>query len=111
MSVRTNIGDGVVNVLAGDTTLFSPGAIDRYQVGSCNVHNTTGADIVVTVYVSPDLTSANGDIVFNDLVPAGKDIDINSIVGHGYVADNIIIVGAAIGLNAQLTRTEYTNGD
>jgi len=111
MAIRSNIGEGVVNVLTGDTMLFNPAGIDRYQVGSCNVHNTTGADIVVSVYVSPDTTSAGGDRVFNDTVPAGRDIDINSIVGQGYIADNIIIVGAAVGLNAQLTRTEYTNGD
>jgi len=111
MAVRSNLGNGVVSVLAGDTTLFNPGAIDRYQVGSCNVYNTTGADIVVTVYVSPDTTSANGDLVFTGTVGTGSEIDINSIVGQGYVADNIIIVGAAVGLNAQLTRTEYTAGD
>jgi len=68
MAVRTNIGNGVVNVNAGDTTLFNPGAIDRYQVGSCNVYNTTGADIVVSVYVSPDTTSAAGDLVFTGTV-------------------------------------------
>jgi len=111
MAIRSNLGNGVVNVLAGDTTLFNPVGIDRYQVGSCNVHNTTAADIVVSVYVSPDLTSAAGDLVFTQSVPNGQEIDINSIVGQGYIADNIIIVGAAVGLNAQLTRTEYTNGD
>jgi len=111
MSVRTNIGNGVVNVATTDTILFTPVAIDRYQVGSCNVHNTTVADIVVSVYVSPDTTSAAGDLVFTGTVGAGSEIDINSIVGQGYIAQNIIIVGAAIGLNAQLTRTEYTAGD
>jgi len=101
--------------LAGDTTLYDPSTIlplpDRYQVGSCNVYNTTGVDIVVSVYVSPDTTSAAGDLVFTQPVPSGQEIDINSIVGQGYIAQNIIIVGAAIGLNAQLTRTEYTAGD
>ncbi len=114
MAIRSNLGTGVVNVLAGDTVLFDPSTIlpviDRYQVGSCNVFNTTGAPITVTVYVSPDLTSAAGDLVFSQSVPALGEIDVNAIVGQGYFTKNIIIVGSAVGLNAQLTRTEYDLG-
>ncbi len=111
MGLRTNLGTGVVNVLAGDTTLFNPGAIDRYQVGSCNVYNTTSSPLTITVYISPDTTSANGDLVGTYVVNGDDDTDINSIVGQGYLTDNIIVVGSAVGLNAQLTRTEYTAGD
>ncbi len=111
MGLRTNLGTGVINVLAADTVLFNPGAIDRYQVGSCNVYNTTGAAITLTVYISPDTTSAAGDQVDTISVPAGEERDVNAIVGQGYGTDNIIVVGSAVGLNAQLTRTEYTEGD
>ncbi len=111
MAIRSNLGTGVVNVLAGDTTLFSPSGIDRYQVGSCNAYNTTSSPLTITVYISSDTTSANGDLIGTYVVNGDSDVDINSIVGQGYLTDNVIVVGSAVGLNAQLTRTEYTQGD
>jgi hypothetical protein len=110
MAIRTNVGTGVVPVQAADTTLFAPSVIDRYQVGSCNVYNTTASAITFNVYISPDLTSAAGDLIFSKSIGAGAEIDINPIVGQGYATENVIVTGSAVGLNAQLTRTEYDNG-
>lgn len=112
MSIRSNLGAGVVPVLTTDTTLFTKGNdVDRYQVGACNVYNTTGATIVLSVYISPDLTSASGALVDTVSIGANSEIDVNSIVGQGYTAQNIIVLADAIGLNASLTRTEYSSGD
>ena len=111
MTIKSNLGTSVINILTTDTTLFAPNpSIDRYQVGACNVYNTSISNTVLRVYVSPDTTSASGNLVETIEIRAGEEEDINSIVGQGYTAFNIILVGAATGLNASLTRTEYSGG-
>ncbi len=112
MTIRANAGTGVVNVLAADTVLYEqPAGAGRYHVGAANVFNTTVASIVLQVYISPDLTSASGDLVFEGPIGTLSEVDINAIVGQGYTNLNIIGVGAATGLNLSTTVTEYSAED
>lgn len=112
MAIRTNIGTGPIDVTAADTTIFQqPAGIDRYQVVGFNVHNPTAATITITVYISPDLTSAAGDQVAVLGIPPNDGLDVNEIIGQGYGNLNVIAVGSSTGLKASLTRTEYSGGD
>ena len=112
MSIRSNLGAGVVNVTVVDTILFEPDvSIDRYHISACNVYNTTVSTLTLSVYVSPDLTSASGNLVDVVTIGSGSEVDINAIIGQGYEQQNIIVQGSALGLNASLTRTEYSGGD
>ena len=111
MAIKVGLGTGVVNILTTDTVIFSPVSIDRYEISAFNIHNTTGVAIIVSVYVSPDSTSASGDKIQQVSVGADASVDINGVIGQGYTTDNIIAVAAAVGLNASLSRTEFTQGD
>jgi len=112
MAIKGNVGSGVINVLASDTVIRQQqSGVDRYHVSAFNVYNTTALSVAITVYVSPDLTSASGDEVATHLIAANDEIDINAVIGQGYANLNIIAVGSAVGLNASITSTEYSNGD
>lgn len=108
MAIRSNLGTGVISVLVVDTPLFSPSSIERYHVVSANAYNNTSGNIILSVYISPDLTSSAGSLVEVITIKPGFNIDMTSIIGQGYNDDNIIVKATAIGLNSQLTRTEYT---
>lgn len=112
MAIKSNVGIGPTDALTTDTIIYQPAAIDRYAVGAFNLHNTTGGEIIVSVYVSPDLTSASGKRVGLFGIPAGGEVDVNSVVGEGYtVAQNIIASADFVGSNATITVTQYTDGD
>lgn len=113
MAIRSNLGTGVIAVGTTDSVMFDPaGTIDRYHVGAFNVFNTDAINaITMTVYVSPDLTSASGVVVGVVQVAANQDVDVNALVGQGHATtQNIIVTATAAGLNASLTRTEYDAG-
>lgn len=113
MATRSNLGTGIVSIVgAGDTTIFTPSGIERYQVGSFNVFNSSAGALTLNVYISPDLTSASGKLIFTQTIASFAEIDVNTVVGQGYLLDNVIgtVTEATNGLSAQLTRTEYDSG-
>lgn len=111
MSIRSNLGTGPIAIETTDTVIFAPSGIDRYAVTALNIHNTTATRIQVEFFISPNLTSASGKRVdYVDLF-GNDEIDVNGIVGQGYENQNVIAKAATAGINASLTRTEYTDGD
>lgn len=105
MTIKVSLPVGPISVLAGDTTIFdisSVPAYDRYRVEAANIHNTTAAPVSVTIYYSPDTTSASGTEVCVMSIGAGQNEDVNAIIGQGR-DDNIIAVGSATGLRFTMT--------
>lgn len=113
MTIKGNVGIGSISVLAADTTIYDPPAsVERYAVSAFSVHNTTGAAVTVSIYNSPDLTSASGVRNAQYAVPANQSVDIVELIGQGFSSSrNIIAVGSAIGLRATMSVTTYDAGD
>lgn len=116
MSIKANVGQGVISVGTSDTTIIAPSStIDRYHITALSVHNTNASSVTISFYVSPNLTTASGVLVINRTLAAGAEDDINNLIGHGFPAgsspSNIIAVASATGVNALATITEYDGGD
>lgn len=114
MAIFGNFGLEVVSVAAADTTLVSNSALpdtERYAVSAMNVHNTTSTTKTISVYESPNLTSASGERVAQIKIPANSSKDIDQVIGQGYENLNIIAVADAIGLNVKTTVILYNAGD
>lgn len=110
MTVNVNLGTDVIDVIVADTTILNNA--NRVSIGAMNLQNNAVVDRTVTFYISPDLTSAAGKIVSVVTVAAGKDRDINAIIGQGYTASKNIITTAS-GVDTVLTTTfnTYTDED
>jgi hypothetical protein len=112
MSIRGNVGVGTVAVLAGDTTLYDPPAtVERYAISALSLHNTTAAPVTVTLYNSPNLTSASGVRNAQYAIPANQSVDVVELIGQGFTTRNIIAVGSGVGVNATMSVTTYDGGD
>jgi hypothetical protein len=113
MSIRGNIGIGSVSIAAADTTIYDPpSTVERYAISAFSVHNTTAAAVTVSVYNSPDLTSAAGVRNAFYSIPANQSVDIVELIGQGFLSSrNIIAVGGAVGLRATMSVTTYDGGD
>jgi len=114
MSIKPNVGLGVIAVAVTDTVLIqgTAGTIDRVSIGALNLHNdgSAGATITVELYVSPDLTSASGERVAYYEVGDNDSKDVNELIGEGLENLNIIAVADQAGCNAHPTVTQYDGG-
>ncbi len=111
MTIKGNVGSGVVAVLAADTTLWDLSA-ERAAITAASLHNTNALAVTVTVYISPNLTSASGAVVDFISLATNETKDIGGLIGEGITnAQNVILVGSLTGVNAISTITEYTGGD
>lgn len=105
-TIKTGLGTGVIAVLAADTTILD--ITDRVTMSGCVLHNTNTVQVVITCYISPDLTSASGKVVDKITMAADDTLDVGGIIGNGYASpDNIIFVGDLTGVNATTTYTQY----
>lgn len=113
MSIRGNVPIGTVAVLAADTTIYDPpSTVERYAISAFSLHNTTGAPVTVTIYNSPNLTSASGVRNAQYAVPANQSVDVIELIGQGFATTrNIIAVGSGVGVNATMSVTTYDGGD
>ena len=111
MAIISNVGAGVIPILTTDTVvydLFAP--VERYCVTQCNAHNTTVAGITLEIYISPNLTSASGSVIYEKAISAGDSVDIDAILGLG-TNQNVIAKASAVGINLTMTKIDYTEGD
>lgn len=113
MSIKGNVGLGTISVLAGDTTIIDQNApVTRYAIGAFSLHNTTAAAVTVTVFTSPNLTSASGKRVASYSVPGNQSVDVVELIGQGFpIATNVIAVGSGVGVNATASITQYDGED
>lgn len=112
MAIRGNISAPPIAVIAGDTTILAPvtATIERVAVSGFSLHNNFAGNITVTVYESPNLTSASGIAVARYSLAQDESVDVNECIGQGYV-QNIIAVASGVGVNAKISYTTYTSGD
>lgn len=111
MAIISNVGVGVISVLTTDTVVYDLTApVERYCVTQCSAHNSTGAAITLEIYISSNLTSASGHIIYDQSIDAGDSVDVDSILGLG-TDQNFIAKASAVGINLTMTKTDYTEGD
>lgn len=112
MAIKSNVGIPLVSIAVTDTTLLNPVApVERIAVTACSLHNTTAAAITVTLWESPDLTSASGDEIAVYAIGGDESVDVEEIIGQGYaVGRNIIAQGSGVGVVAVSTVTQYDAG-
>ncbi len=110
MAITANIGIPVINLVGGDNTVLNPTAPTvRDGTQTVTIYNTTGADILVEFYESPDLTSASGSLFSSNNVAAASSLQITEVEGQGFeVGQNLIAVAGAVGCNLKLTVTRTT---
>jgi hypothetical protein len=112
MAIRSDIDFGLVDVGTGDTTVVQiPTGIERIGITAAIAHNTTGGDLDLTLWESPDLTSASGDEIAFYAIPGGESVDIIELIGQGYEGTNIIAQGSGAGVNFRATVITYSEGD
>lgn len=111
MAIKSNVAIPVQDIGATDTLLLqATGSVTRYGVQSCVFHNTSASNRTVTVYESPDGTSASGDQVAVYTLAPNESADIIEIVGQSYTAagpENIVAQASGTGVNARITVTQY----
>lgn len=112
MAIKSNVGIPLVSILTTDTTLLNPVApVERIAVTASSLHNTNASARTVTVYESPNLTSASGTEIAVYDIGGFASVDIEEIIGQGYaVGRNIIAKASATGVVAVSTVTQYDGG-
>lgn len=105
--ITANIGLPALGLTTSDTALINlSGSTLREGVQNAVVTNTTGSPITVSLYESPDATSASGLLIWSESVPANDDAIITGVVGQGFEqGQNLIATASAVGVNIKLTVT------
>ena len=107
MTIKTRLSGGVTNVLVADTLVIDPS--DRIAVSAFSLFNTTGASINITIFESPNTTSAAGDQIAEYDIATLASVSVDEVIGQGYASnENIIVVADAVGVNARFTFTQYS---
>lgn len=112
MAIKSNVGIPLVAIAVTDTTVLNPVApVERIAVTACVLHNTNAAARTVTLWESPNLTSASGvEIAVYEIGP-DESADVEEIIGQGYlVGRNIIAQASGTGVNVVSTVTQYDGG-
>ncbi len=111
MAIIGNVGVGLKQIGIADTVVYELAApVERYSITECSVYNTSGADIDLEAYLSPNLTTASGNIVSKITIPSNENMFVDALLGVG-TSLNVIAKASAVGLNLTLTKTHYTEGD
>lgn len=109
MAIIGNAGTGVIEILTTDTVIYQLTApTERYCITQCSAFNPA-AIANLEIYISPDLTSAAGQLVAKINIGLNEDVDINALLGLG-TDQNVIAKASAVGINLTMTKTEYTEG-
>lgn len=113
MSIKGNVGIGSIAVAAADTTIYQPvSPVQRYAISAFSLHNTNAANVTVTVFNSPNLTSASGVRNASYTIAPNQSVDVIELIGQGFATGrNIIAVGSLTGVNATMSVTTYDGGD
>lgn len=109
MAIRGAVGIPTKDIDTSDTVLLQPVApLTRRLVTHCSLSNTTGGTIVVSLYESPNLTSASGKLVATVTLTATTSDQVVEIIGVSYLVGlNLIATADVVGSNATITVTDY----
>ncbi len=111
MTIKANIGIPVIAIGVTDTTILQPALpLNRRAVTSFVIHNEDNtATVTVTLYESPNTTSASGSELAVYVVGPNASVDVTEFIQSFPVGRNIIAVADVAGGNARLTVTDYTD--
>lgn len=119
MAVRVNLTNGIgISAATGVDEPVHNDPINRTSVSAWALFNESDVNVELTIYDSPDATSAAGAPVANfTMGPKGRaddSRDVNEVIGQAYNAGRfIIMVVDTVGLLggeivSKITYTEYT---
>jgi hypothetical protein len=113
MAIKGNIGQATLDIGAVSIDTAVINFANRVAITAASLHNTTASNRAVTLYASPDTTSASGKKIADYTLAANRSEDISEIIGQGYEGENVIAVastgGAVAGdLNIKVTYIQYT---
>ena len=118
MAVKVNLSSGVQQLAASAADKVVHNETNRTAITAFSIYNTLAINVSLTVYQSPDNTSAAGEPVANHtLGPTGSEddsIDIPEIIGQGFLANRRVIVVINTGavslgdLLASVTFSQFT---
>lgn len=111
MAIKSNVPVPVIEVADVDTVLLRPlSPITRAAVQTFVLHNPSGANVTITIFESPDETTASGTQVAEYILGPDETADVFEVVGQSYASalpQNLIAIADVVGANARLTITQY----
>jgi len=112
MAIKSNVGVPLVAIAVADTTVLNPVApVERIAVTAFVLHNTNASSRTITLWESPNLTSASGTEIAVYEIGPDESADVEEIIGQGYlVGRNIIAQASGVGVNVVSTVTQYDAG-
>ena len=116
MAIQSNLSAAPINIATSDTVLLaSVASPNRQAVTALSIFNKTAStSLTVTIYESPDTTSASGKEIASYTIPGTSSIDVVECIGQGYSAGQNLVAKAGSGstgdTNAKITWTSYTAG-
>lgn len=115
MAVRVFIDAGTVSLTGGDNTLVDFSSltdVGRYGVTACSLYNNNATTETVSIYRSPNTTSASGTLLDVVSIPRDSQEDVGGLIGLAIGnSDNIIAVSSATGITATATLTTFGSND
>ena len=113
MTIKANVSLPVTAIGTTDTVLIETTTQgERVAVSALSLNNTTAGTVNVSLYISPDLTSASGTLVDTIALGANDDDQPLTLIGQGLTStQNLIAVADVAGSNAKPTITTYDGGD
>lgn len=114
MAIRGNLSEGVQDLGASSADQVLHNFSNRTAITGFSVQNNAGADATVQFYLSPDNTSAAGELVATYTIADGDSEFISELIGQGIPENTRVIAvvttsGLSAGdLNAIITYTLYT---
>lgn len=109
MAIKSNLPQPPVSILVTDTTLFQVGATyTREVITAASLHNTGLGSATVSIFESPDLTTASGIRVEVIAIDPDDRVDIDSIIAQSYSTNNLIAKASSVGTNVSITSTGYS---
>jgi hypothetical protein len=108
MAITTNNPANVL-VLITDTTLLNP-TTGRASITFANLHEQTGAQETVELFVSTDSSSAAGERIDKIVLAANETVSPISLAGLSIPSGSFLIAKGTAGslVKADLSYTQYT---
>ena len=117
MAIKSNVDTGTLSLVVADNVLVNSASsptfddVSRYAISALSLYNTTSSSVTVTIYRSPDTTSASGTILDVVVVPANSQADAGGLIGLSVSLEYIICTVSAVGVNATAAVITYGTGE
>tara|TARA_R110000822_G_scaffold237625_2_gene368010 strand:- start:159 stop:515 length:357 start_codon:yes stop_codon:yes gene_type:complete len=111
VKIGQTAGAILLGATSADITIQNVAA-NRTLISAASLQNNAGLDVSISIYRSPDATSASGELVDVVAIPDGGDADINAIIGQGLSLNEYIIAvvdTATVSAGAVISSVTYTD--